>query len=141
MLRRQERSRAAPWLSGVALLLSACASVGGGEGLGTAVPIAEISSVAGRWDGLMRWSSGRRDEDFIEMTLNPDGSYRATTARVIGVVDAQGRMELRDGRLLLRGERSSGTATLYARDGRRTLVVVMTTMGGEQLSARLTPKP
>ena len=122
----------------MAVFVAACAT---GGGRGTATPIPDMQSIAGRWQGLLDGPSSGQ-EDFIEVVFNPDGTYRGTGARTIGVLDAYGRAQVRDGRLQLTGEKgATGTGTLFNNDGRRTLVVEMTGPTGKQFSARLTPKP
>jgi len=131
------RSRA--WLFVVmAVLVAACAT---GSGRGTSIPISDLQSIAGRWQGLLDGPSNQQD-DFIDVVFNLDGTYRGTGARTIGVLDARGRAELQNGRLQLTGEKgATGTGVLFDRDGKRTLVVEMTGPGGRQYSARLSPKP
>ena len=39
------------------------------------------------------------------------------------------------------GEKSTGIGTLYVKDGKRTLIVEITTSNGRKFTARLTPRP
>jgi hypothetical protein len=130
---------------GLLLLLAhaGCASATRGEaGSGTPVRVSDIGSVAGRWAGIGDLPGHRNDEQFIEVTLRDDGTYEATSARTIGFMDARGRVQVRDGRLLIEGANGArGTATLYDGGGQRTLVVQMTAAKGGNMTARLRPNP
>jgi hypothetical protein len=125
----------------VAIVLTACAAGGGASNLGTPVTITDVQMVAGRWDGLMSPETGRERDDFIEVTLGQDRTYEAKSSRTIGVIDARGTYQVSDGKLLLQSQRSTGTATLWEKDGRRVLIVAVVTKEGLRYSARLSPKP
>jgi hypothetical protein len=132
----------------VALLaLGACASGGAesrprsGSGGGTPVAVTDIKAVAGHWAGLMDLP-GNSPDQYLEVTVREDGTYQAISARTIGVMDAQGTITVRDGRLFLKGARGSqGTATLVSKDGRQTLMVDMMSPNQSRTTARLQPKP
>jgi hypothetical protein len=130
---------------GLLLLLAhaGCASATRGDaGSGTPVRVSDIGSVAGRWAGIGDLPGHRNDEQFIEVTLRDDGTYEATSARTIGFMDARGRVQVSDGRLLIEGANGArGTATLYDGGGQRTLVVQMTAAKGGNMTARLRPNP
>jgi hypothetical protein len=129
--------------------LAACASGGAGETTGRAgttavgepVAVTDVKSVAGRWAGLMDLPGGGRDIEYLEVTVREDGTYQATSARTIGVMDRQGTIALRDGRLVLQGASGArGTATLYSRQGQPTLMVDMTAANQSRTTARLQPQ-
>ena len=69
-MRARQGGTARWWWVGVALVLAACASEGGG-GTRTRVPITELKSVVGKWDGLLSGLSSRpsADEDFVDVTI------------------------------------------------------------------------
>ena len=125
------------WLSAVAmvLVLAGCA----GTGTGTAVPVADMKSVAGKWTGLLEMAND--PESFVELTIDESGVYRATAARTIGVMDAQGKVLIvGNGGLVFKGDSGSqATATLYTQpsQSQRTLVVEGATPAGRRFSARL----
>ena len=138
------------WTALVALLMvvfgcaaprggGAPASAGGG---GVPVAIDDVARVAGRWTGLMETPGSSRESDqHVELDLRPDGTYRATSARTIGVMDARGTVKVNDGRLLVQGERGArGLGTLFSRDGRPMLVIDMSLPNGGQVTARLHPQ-
>jgi hypothetical protein len=121
----------------VLLAVTACAS--GGGSMGTVTPITDLSSVAGRWDGLVR-TTGERD-DLLELALSTDGTYRFTGTKMIGDLDASGRVDVQDGRLRFTGQEVTGTGSLYDKDGKRTLQFDLTSAKGRNFSGRFTPKP
>ena len=131
---------------GVAIVLSlgACGSGAGtpaGTAAGAPVAVTDVKAVAGRWVGLIDLP-GNRDDEYLEVTVQEDGTYEARSARTIGVLDARGTVAVRDGGLLLRGERGSlGMARLFAQDGRPTLMVDVTMPNQSRTTARLRPGP
>jgi hypothetical protein len=124
----------------LAIVLAACTAGGGPNPLGTPVTITDVKMVAGRWDGLMSPETGRERDDFVEVTLREDRTYEAKSTRTIGVMDARGTYQVSDGKLLFKGQRSTGTGTLWDRAGQRVLIVAVTTNEGLRYSARLNPK-
>jgi hypothetical protein len=136
----------APTLALIALFeAAACASPRTETAPSAALPVAvgDVRSVAGRWVGLMDTPGRARNEDqYVEVDVHPDGTYRATSARTIGFMDARGTVAVRDGRLLVRGERGAeGRATLLSHEGGPMLMVDMTLPDGGRASARLRPRP
>ena len=123
----------------VVVALGACASAGGQSRHGDTVAVRDVQSIAGRWGGIVE-ELGRRQEDFVDVTVNADGSYQAGGARTIGVFEGPGRIDVQDGRLRLTGERSTGLGTLYEKDGKRTLVFEIITSNGRKFTARLSPR-
>jgi hypothetical protein len=93
---RADRLRtAATWQLAVVLgalvvvaLLSGCAPTGGAADHGSPVTVTDVQSVAGHWSGLLE-ISGRRQEDFVQLTIIPDGTYQMHGARTIGVSRAR----------------------------------------------------
>jgi hypothetical protein len=120
------------------LLWGCAAGSSRGDDRGTPVTVSDVHTVAGRWTGLLE-ISGRRHEDFIEMTIRPDGSYELHGARTVGVLDAQGRVEPAGGTLRFVGPRAAATGTLYEKEGRRTLVIDGRSERGVRISVRLNP--
>jgi hypothetical protein len=125
------------------LLVTGCApAASDGAGRGTPIRLTDVGTVAGRWAGLSDLPGHRMDDQYVEVTVRDDGTYEATSARTIGVMDARGRVQLSDGRLLIEGsDGARGTATLYSADGQRTLLVEMVTARAGNVTARLRPKP
>jgi hypothetical protein len=108
----------------------------------TAVPIQDVNSVAGRWSGILYGRpGGARGQDWIELTIQKDGTYTLSSARTIGVFTGSGTVSLSDGRLTAEGEKARVTFTLYQRDSRRFLRAEGTTEHGNTLRADLYPAP
>lgn len=147
MWSRADRPRtAATWQPAVMLgalvvvaLLTGCAPTGGATDHGSPVTVTDVRSVAGHWSGLLE-ISGRRQEDFVELTISPDGTYEMHGARTIGELDAKGRVAATGGTLQFRGPRATATGTLYATETRRTLVIEGRSERGERVTARLRSK-
>ena len=125
------------------LIHGGCASVASDSASrGTPIPVTSVGTVAGRWAGLSELPGNRREDNYVEVTLRDDGTYDATSARTIGFMDARGRVQLSDGRLLIQGNNGArGTATLYSAGGERTLLVEMQTPTAGSITARLRPQP
>jgi hypothetical protein len=125
------------------LIHGGCASLASDSASrGTPVPFTSVATVAGRWAGLSDLPGNRMDDNYVEVTLRDDGSYEATSARTIGFMDARGRVQVSDGRLLIVGNSGSrGTATLYSAGGQRTLLVEIETPRAGSITARLRPQP
>jgi hypothetical protein len=131
---------------GALMGIGACAAGGGGEGVRATdgrVPVADVRSVAGRWAGLMDLPGGSRNEDqYVEVDVRPDGTYRAKAARTIEFLDVEGTVAVRDGQLVMQGRQGArGQGTLFSRDGAPLLMIDMTRADGGRVSARLRPQP
>ncbi|PYN87463.1 MAG: hypothetical protein DMD87_13720 [Candidatus Rokuibacteriota bacterium] len=138
---RADKSRICALGLVIALGLAGCA----GSGSTTTAPVAitDLASVAGKWVGLLEIAGSRDREDYVEVTIAGDGTYRAASARTIGVMDARGTVKVADGRLLIQGESGGkGTATLYTQPGQppRLLQVNGTAGDGRPYIVRLRPQ-
>ena len=60
--------------------------------------------------------SAQRD-DWVDMTIDPDGKYDFGMARGIGVFSGSGMGTMSDGKLQMRGERGSVTYALRSPSG------------------------
>ncbi len=139
---RADKSRICALGLGILLALAGCA--GGGSATATApLPITDLASITGKWVGLLEIAGSRDREDYVEVTIASDGTYRAASARTIGVLDAKGTVKVADGRLVIQGESGGkGTATLYTQPGQppRLLQVNGTTGDGRPYIVRLRPQ-
>ena len=124
-------------LTAIVVTLAGCAGTGAGDQ--TPVPITDFKMVAGKWGGLVTGITAQRD-DWVDLTITPDGKYDFGIFRTIGVFGGTGTFTLADGKLQLRGERGSATFTLYQSDTRRVLRVQGVLSDGRQVTARLNPK-
>lgn len=133
------------WLWMVAVLaLAACASSQGGGGTRAKVPITEVKSVVGRWDGLISGLSSMPsvDQDLLDIVIKADATYEAKAFRTVGAFRERGTIELKDGNLVFRapgGETATGQ--LFAVNGRRVLDIDTTASDGRRVTARLSPRP
>jgi hypothetical protein len=129
-------------LQAVVLIAIPADLYGASQSRPTAVPIQGVNSVAGRWSGILYGRpGGARGQDWIELTIQKDGTYTLSSARTIGVFTGSGTVSLSDGRLTAEGEKARVTFTLYQRDSRRFLRAEATTEHGNTLKADLYPAP
>ena len=126
-------------LVAIAGVLAGCAGSGSDMGSMTPTPITDFKAVAGNWQGPVTGISPRHD-DWVEVTITPDGKYDFGIFRTIGVFGGQGTFTLKDGKLELRGERGTATFTLYQGGANRMLQVQGVLSDGRQVTARLSPK-
>lgn len=124
----------------VMLFLSGCADIGTrAKATANAVPIPDLQSVAGKWDGLMKRRPRTRGDDYVTVTIGEDGTYRFVSARIIGVFSGTGTLQLVDGKLRIEGARGHATFTLYERGGEQVLMVEgLDTTNDYQYRAELT---
>jgi hypothetical protein len=103
------------------------------------VPIADVSSLTGKWGGvLLRDPTDRRD-DWLEMTIGPDGSFEARSYRLIGSMTGSGRFVVTDGRVTSRGQRATINGALFTAEGKRMLRLDALDSDGIRFRADLTP--
>jgi hypothetical protein len=133
-----KRPHAPLLLALVATILAACAGRGPTDAL-TPVPITDFKMVAGNWEGPVSGISAQHD-DWVELTITPDGKYDFGVYRTIGVFGGTGTLKLSGGTVQLFGERGSATYTLYQSGAKRILQVQAVLSDGRQLSATLSPK-
>jgi hypothetical protein len=133
-----KRPHAPLLLALVATMLAACAGRGPTDAL-TPVPITDFKMVAGNWEGPVSGISAQHD-DWVELTITPDGKYDFGVYRTIGVFGGTGTLKLSGGTVQLFGERGSATYTLYQSGANRILQVQAVLSDGRQLSATLSPK-
>jgi hypothetical protein len=131
----------------VSVVLGACAGAARDvpSAPGTVVAIADLKSVAGRWEGLCQGSStgsvlGGHSADWLELTINADGTYEARSCREIGVMSDKGTLTLSDNALHYASPRSRGVMYLVDEpDGKRVLRLRGRLGSGAPVSAELTP--
>ena len=124
-------------LTVIVTVLAACAGTGT-SGM-TVVPITDFKMVAGKWGGLVTGISAQHD-DWVDVTITPDGKYDFGIYRTIGAFDGKGTFTLIDGTLKSQGARGSATYTLYQGGSRRLLKVQGVLDDGRQVNANLNPK-
>src|SRR5262245_14233299 len=132
------------WLWMVAVVaLVACASPGGGGGTRTRVPVTDLQSIVGRWDGLVSGLSSvpSIDQDLLDIVIKPDATYEARAVRTVGAFQERGTVELKDGSAIFRSpDGETAVGQLFDVDGRRVLEIDTVASGGRRVTARLFPK-
>lgn len=103
------------------------------------VPIADLSSVAGKWDGLIRVVPHQRRDDWVTVTIASDGRYEFSSLRTIGVFSGGGQFALDEGKLLSKSERGTVEAVLYKAGGQRMLKAKGRAADGTEYTAEVKP--
>src|SRR5262249_21432778 len=137
--------RSSKWVAlGLLLVLGLAGCASSGTTTTTApVVVTDVSSVAGRWSGLLSIAGSRDRQDYVEVIVDGNGAYRASAARTIGLRDTTGTVTASGGRLLIKGDSGGrGTATLYTQPppDERMLVVNGTASDGRAYTLRLRPQ-
>jgi hypothetical protein len=125
-----------------ALTVAVAASLAGCAALGPVTPVAvtDITSVAGKWEGVV-YGPGA-EEDYVELTIREDGSYDAVSRGTYGASRGNGKIVVRDGRLILHGQKGTGVATVAkSPSGDRIMTIAATLSDNSTLSASLSPSP
>ena len=103
------------------------------------VPISDLPSVAGKWDGLMRRIPHERRDDWVTVTIAPDGRYEFSSLRTIGVFTGHGVFGLDDGKLRSKSERGEVEAALYEGGAQRMLRAKGRAADGTEYTAEVKP--
>lgn len=102
------------------------------------VHITDPSQVTGKWDGLLRRVPPSRT-DLVTVVIAPDGRFRFTSARTIGILTGEGTLTVADGHLTATTERGSLEMTLYEADSQRMLKAKGQSSDGIGFVVDLTP--
>ena len=100
------------------LLLAAVFALSPFDGVAGEKQIADVKELAGSWRG---WVTGEQGQERATMIVSADGSYKASTTRGS---TSEGQFSLRDGKLVYRSSRTTGTAKLSEDKGKTTLTVL-----------------
>ena len=103
------------------------------------VPIADLSNVEGKWDGLMRAVPHQRRDDWVTVAIAPDGRYEFSSLRTIGVFSGHGKFALNEGKLFSKSERGTVEAVLYEAGGQRMLKAKGRAADGTEYTAEVKP--
>jgi hypothetical protein len=103
------------------------------------VPIADLPSVAGKWDGLMHRMPPERRDDWVTVTIAPDGRYEFSSLRTIGVFTGHGVFGLDEGKLHAKSERGELQAILYEAGPQRMLKAKGRATDGTEYTAEVKP--
>ena len=102
----------------LALLLAVVFALSPLAGVAAEKKVNDVKELAGTWRGCV---TGEQGDERANMTVSPNGSYKASTVR--GSI-TEGQFYLKDGKLLYRSSRTSGTATLSEDKGKTTLSIM-----------------
>ena len=103
------------------------------------VPIADLSSVEGKWDGLMRRVPPERRADWLTVTIASNGRYQFSSLRTIGVFSGHGEFSVNEGKLQSRSERGTVEAVLYEAGSQRMLKAKGRAADGTEYTAEVKP--
>ena len=103
------------------------------------VQILDLSTVEGRWEGLMRRTPPDRRDDWVTVNIASDGRYQFTSLRTIGVFSGHGEFVLNEGKLKASSERGTIEATLYEAGAQRMLKAKARTIDGMEYAAEVKP--
>jgi hypothetical protein len=102
------------------------------------VPIADLPSVAGTWEGIMRRVPHQKRNDLVTIVIAPDGQFKFTSVRTIGVMSGEGQFALTNGKLTFSSERGTIDATLLEAKGQRMLKAAARASDGTEYNSELT---
>lgn len=122
----------------IAVIVGLWVSLAGCARLGpvTAVAVPDIKSVSGTWRGIVYLPGSERND--ITVTIRDDGSYDAVSVKNIGVSRGKGHIVIRDGSLIIEGQRGRGTGSVLRNSaGDVVMKVQMTLSDNSTLSAEL----
>ena len=103
------------------------------------VPIADLSIVEGKWDGLMRAVPHQRRDDWLTVTIGSNGRYQFSSLRTIGVFSGHGEFSVNEGKLQSRSERGTVEAVLYEAGSQRMLKAKGRAADGTEYTAEVKP--
>lgn len=134
-------------LVAASMVLGACATSAQSSSPSAVTPvaIADLKSVAGKWEGLGQGPSsgsvlGGHSADWVELTIKEDGTYQVRSYREIGVFRGGGTLTLTDNVLHYQSTLSRGVMYLvYDQRGKRVLRLQGQLASGGALSAEFTP--
>ena len=104
-----------------------------------ALAIADLSDVAGKWDGLIRVVPHQRRDDWVTVMIAPDGKFEFSSLRTIGVFTGRGEFALNDGKLFSKSERGTIEAALYQYGNQRLLKAKGRAADGAEYTAEVKP--
>ncbi len=117
--------RYATLIVALVLVVGGCATTGS-QGTAAAVPITDVSMLAGHWSG---WVESPVSSSRVITAIRPDGSFTGSSMAA-GATDAAGMFTVKDGKAYyqIAGNRTvgifaaqSGTMTLSQRNGKKML--------------------
>jgi hypothetical protein len=75
--------------------------------------ITDFKSIAGKWEGLLIRTPTAKDEDWVNVSIQPNGEYEFVSYRTIGVFSGKGKLAVKDGKAVTQNEKGSLTVQLF----------------------------
>jgi hypothetical protein len=137
----RSRKRCSALLLGlIAALCAGCTGAPTATLVDTPMPITSIDSVRGDWTGRIVKSPAGPREDWVDLTIGGDGSYRYTVYRAHGMLAGSGKLSLIGGELHSESTYGKATYRLYDRGGTRLLKVEALEKTGLHYLAEFKPR-
>jgi hypothetical protein len=112
--------------------LAGCASLGPVK----SVAVSDVKSVSGTWKGIVYLPGSERND--VTVMIRDDGSYDVASVKQLGVSRGKGHILIRDGGLVIQGERGRGMGTVLRNSAGDVLMKVQLTLSDNStLSAEL----
>ena len=124
-----------------ALVVGFAATLVGCATASNPVAVSDITTVTGTWQGTV-YPNSELDPYQVTLTIRDDGTYDVVSAsrQSLGTSRGKGTVEIRDGRLIMEGERGRGVGRMLKdRDGNLTMIVDATLSDNSTLSVQLSP--
>lgn len=102
------------------------------------VQIADASTVAGKWEGILRSRPPMKRNDLVTIVIAPDGKFRFVTVRTVGVMSGEGTFTVTNGKLAASSDRGTIEASLFESGGQRMLKAEARAADGVEYNAEMT---
>jgi hypothetical protein len=136
---RSPRTSVAPTVLAITVIVGFALSVVGCAHLGpvTPVSVSDVKSVSGTWAGIVYLPGSERHD--VTLTIGDDGTYDVVEKKNVGASRGSGQILIRDGRLVLLGERGlRGVGTVLRNPAGDILMKIDATLSdNSNLSAEL----
>jgi hypothetical protein len=107
----------------------------------SAVSIADVNAVAGKWEGTIKKVPGVFPLGRVRLSISKNGSYVFSNDKLTGIRVGAGRLIIQDGRLISDESGRSSTFILHEQNGTQTLVVDGTARNGDNFHAQFMRAP
>jgi hypothetical protein len=107
---------------GLSVSLAGCAGIGPV----TPLPVSDIKSVSGTWEGTVYLPGSERDD--VTLTIRDDGSYDVVSKTNLAVTSGKGHIVISDGCLVIEGERGRGAGRVVRNPAGHVLMKVEMTL-------------
>ena len=136
---RSPRTSVAPTVLAITVIVGFALSVVGCANLGPVTPVvlSDVKSVSGTWAGIVYLPGSERHD--VTLTIRDDGTYDVVAKKNVGASRGSGQIMIRDGHLVLVGERGlHGVGTVLRNPAGDILMKIDATLSdNSNLSAEL----